>query len=157
MINSKQENTSVKVLNLDELLLEHAKDLYEGRRKELEKKWDAKGKEFEWERLPKSLRKERLLVDTVSTSYRSRFEPEGLAHQGSPTSGNKVVTSKTEVSAGKEGSDAENAVPKHTSLFRTEYRNTTDREQKYTLATERTTTQSVHMEFSRCKYPSNLF
>ena len=141
---------AVKVLDLDELLLEHAKDLYEVKRKELEKKWGAKDKEFEWERLPKALRKERLAVETVSTSYRSRFAPGGLALPAAPTAGNKVNSTTAADSPSKGGDAEEDAAPKHRSLFRTEYRNTTDIEQKYTLATERSTTQSVHMAFSRC-------
>ena len=155
--NSKQANHTVSILNLDDLLLEHAKDMYEMKRKELEKKCGAKDKEFDWELIPKALRKQNLVVTTVSTSYHSRFEPEGLVHHAFPKTDKTVDSSKTDVSAAKEGSDAELSSPKHTSLYRTEYRNTTDREQKYTLVTERTTTQSVHMAFSRCKYSSHLF
>lgn len=152
---------AVKVLDLDELLLEHAKDLYETRRKDLEKKWGAKDKDFEWERLPRVIRKERLLVETVSVSYRSRFAPAGLALPAapsakvggsSPVAGGKAVAQTGNGSPAKAADAEEDAVPKHRSLFRTEYRNTTDIEQKYTLGTERTTTQSVHMAFSRCTY-----
>lgn len=143
--NHMSNSDAVKVLDLDELLLEYAKDMYDGRRKDLEKKWGAKDKEFEWERIPKALRKERLVVETVSVCYRSRFAPSELALPGAPIAGPKVG------SPTKAGDAEEAAAPKHRSLFRTEYRNTTSIEQKYTLSTERTTTQSVHMALSRCK------
>ena len=139
------------VLDLNVLLLEYAKKNYEAKKKELKKKWGVTNKELEWERLRKALRKEHLAVDTVEIKYFSHFAPEGLALAASPTSGNKVGSTTPTDSPSKGGDAEEGAAPKHRSLFRTEYLNTTDIEQKYTLATMRTATDSVHMEFSRCK------
>ena len=127
---------SPNILDLDELILSHAKDLFEiSEKKDLEKKWGCK---FEWEKLKKQVRKERLVVETTEVKYKDKFTPASDAPVG--------------VSMNGQMGEGGIAIPKHRSLFKTVYENTTNIEQKYTMSTERSTTQSVSMNFSKCMH-----
>ncbi len=85
------------------------------------------GTKIEWDKLTKEVQRDKLLVETIEVKYHDRFAPE----------------IKEENAA---------APPKYKSLFRTVYENKTNNEQRYTISTERSTTQSLSMYFSRSMF-----
>ena len=129
---------------MDQLLLDQAKDVFQTTHKSgLVKKWNMWLKELKWTSLKKDIGKEDLIIKTVSVNYMKQFKAPKPQTFTSPA----FLSTPDELTC--QLHDDSDAIIK--SLYRTKYYNWTESPQKYKLSTERTTKQSVKMNFSRCK------